>query len=548
MTTALANMVDSAPSTLNTLNELAAALGDDANFSTTVTNNIATKLPLAGGTLTGDLLVSVAAGNPSLTLKTAGAGNNPHINYRAGNSIVFDTMLVASAATDYWRVGYGASGSVTSEFLAVTSAGDVGIGTNSPTTFSGFLTVHQKNASGNAIHLVETAGGVISQTISTDGAGGRVLIGARSNHPTIFTQNDTERMRIDSSGRVGIGVSDPSTALDVNGVINVRTSGFQFGRITTNNTSASDGGLTFQTVSGGSFGEAMRIDGSGKVGIQNSSPSYLLEVGNATQTNSNIFSGRVNGDFIFNLSKANTNLFSIRNNAANTVHLNTQNSANLALGVSTATTTGTIESHLTINSSGNVGIGESSPQGKLHLKKTDTGNSPQNPAGNQLVIENGDSSGSADIQFLSASNGYNHLFFGDASDANVGVLLYDHTNNSMQFTTNTAERLRIDSNGKIFMTEGVPFSWADSSQNVAAEIYGDSSDNLIFRNTSAKTERMRIDSSGNLLVGTTSVISAGLINAEFLGGSKNGIDLKNTNTGNSGAFIGFFNSSGALAG
>ena len=53
--TAIANLADSAPSTLNTLNELAAALGDDANFSTTVTNSIATKLPLAGGTMTGDL-------------------------------------------------------------------------------------------------------------------------------------------------------------------------------------------------------------------------------------------------------------------------------------------------------------------------------------------------------------------------------------------------------------------------------------------------------------------------------------------------------------
>ena len=53
--TAIANLADSAPSTLNTLNELAAALGDDANFSTTVTNSIATKLPLAGGTMTGAL-------------------------------------------------------------------------------------------------------------------------------------------------------------------------------------------------------------------------------------------------------------------------------------------------------------------------------------------------------------------------------------------------------------------------------------------------------------------------------------------------------------
>jgi hypothetical protein len=53
--TQISNLVDSAPSTLDTLNELAAALGDDANFSTTVTNSIATKLPLAGGTMTGSL-------------------------------------------------------------------------------------------------------------------------------------------------------------------------------------------------------------------------------------------------------------------------------------------------------------------------------------------------------------------------------------------------------------------------------------------------------------------------------------------------------------
>ena len=56
--TAVSNLVDSAPGTLDTLNELAAALGDDANFSTTVTNSIATKLPLAGGTMTGNIVMS----------------------------------------------------------------------------------------------------------------------------------------------------------------------------------------------------------------------------------------------------------------------------------------------------------------------------------------------------------------------------------------------------------------------------------------------------------------------------------------------------------
>ena len=42
--TSVANLVDSAPATLDTLNELAAALGDDANFSTTITNSLANKL------------------------------------------------------------------------------------------------------------------------------------------------------------------------------------------------------------------------------------------------------------------------------------------------------------------------------------------------------------------------------------------------------------------------------------------------------------------------------------------------------------------------
>lgn len=41
--TAIGNLVDTAPSTLDTLNELAAALGDDANFATTVATNIGTK-------------------------------------------------------------------------------------------------------------------------------------------------------------------------------------------------------------------------------------------------------------------------------------------------------------------------------------------------------------------------------------------------------------------------------------------------------------------------------------------------------------------------
>ena len=52
VTTAISNLVDSAPGALDTLNELAAALGDDASFSSTVTTSLATKAPLANPTFT----------------------------------------------------------------------------------------------------------------------------------------------------------------------------------------------------------------------------------------------------------------------------------------------------------------------------------------------------------------------------------------------------------------------------------------------------------------------------------------------------------------
>ena len=56
----VSDVIAAAPGALDTLNELAAAIDDDANFATTVTNSIATKLPLAGGTMTGNIVMSGA--------------------------------------------------------------------------------------------------------------------------------------------------------------------------------------------------------------------------------------------------------------------------------------------------------------------------------------------------------------------------------------------------------------------------------------------------------------------------------------------------------
>ena len=65
--TEVSAVIDSAPGALDTLNELAAALGDDANFSTTVTNSLALKAPLASPALTGTPTAPTAAADTNTT-------------------------------------------------------------------------------------------------------------------------------------------------------------------------------------------------------------------------------------------------------------------------------------------------------------------------------------------------------------------------------------------------------------------------------------------------------------------------------------------------
>lgn len=55
VTNKVTELIGGAPGTLDTLNELAAAINDDSNYNSTLTTALATKLPLAGGTLTGHL-------------------------------------------------------------------------------------------------------------------------------------------------------------------------------------------------------------------------------------------------------------------------------------------------------------------------------------------------------------------------------------------------------------------------------------------------------------------------------------------------------------
>jgi len=99
--TQVANLVDSAPGTLDTLNELAAALGDDPNFSTTITTSIATKLPLAGGTMTG----AIAMG----TNKITGLGDPTAAQDAATQNYVTTNFLDLTGGTMTGAIDMGSS-------------------------------------------------------------------------------------------------------------------------------------------------------------------------------------------------------------------------------------------------------------------------------------------------------------------------------------------------------------------------------------------------------------------------------------------------------
>ena len=104
--------------------------------------------------------------------------------------------------------------------------------------------------------------------------------------------------------------------------------------------------------------------------------------------------------------------------------------------------------HALFIDSGNdkIGMFTDSPSGKLHIKTTSSGGTAQSRSA--LVIE--DDGGNADsIQFLSNDSGFQSIFFGDASDNDVGRIAYSHSGNSMRFSVNASESLRIDSGGRL---------------------------------------------------------------------------------------------------
>lgn len=121
---AISALVNSSPATLNTLNELADALGNDANFATTVTNALATKAPIASPVLTGDPKAPTPAQfDNDTSLATTEFVQRALGNFRSDSAqISVDTTLTAAAAGSAYIVT-GAASNITLPTLASASPG-----------------------------------------------------------------------------------------------------------------------------------------------------------------------------------------------------------------------------------------------------------------------------------------------------------------------------------------------------------------------------------------------------------------------------------------
>lgn len=137
--TAIANLVDTAPGTLNTLNELAAALGDDPNFATTVTNSIATKLNSSSYTA-ADVLAKIKTVDGSGSGLDADTLDGLHASEIVPTKALIDALAVDAGTLDgldstaFMKDGIVSDGQILS--INRNTGGATGINWYSPSYYS----------------------------------------------------------------------------------------------------------------------------------------------------------------------------------------------------------------------------------------------------------------------------------------------------------------------------------------------------------------------------------------------------------------------------
>ena len=370
VTTAVSNLVDSAPDSLNTLNELAAAMNDNASFFSTV-------LPLSGGTMTGNI-----AHASDFTLDVGGTilldSGDGIFKFRDDGSdkgritVTSDIISIVNSTQDgdIKFDGLDGSSSITALRLDMSQAGEADF--SGAVKVGGAIVAHQTNKG-----VLEYASNVFKLRAygATSGTGVLAFSTAGGGNSA-----DSEAMRIDSSGRVGIGTSVPSGRL----MVKEDTAGNPARLIISNGGNAQSG-----TTSRLSFYEG-------------------------TDEKSYIERRRDNSGITAFVTPADDNPFVWENTSGEFMRF----------------------------TNSRVGIGTSSPTGKLEIAATGT-----NAAPHIKLVESGDT---REFNIYNDGSGNGRLVLADSDDDTPDTEIVLADNGIIQFKTANSERGRFTSDGLTF--------------------------------------------------------------------------------------------------
>jgi cytoskeletal protein CcmA (bactofilin family) len=391
-------------------------------FETTSTGvDITGTLTSDGLTVDGNATITgnTGAGNFGVTLRNDdGAGHG--VKIRGGNNTAsVDSLVVTKESND-------------SYVLKANSTGDISFYEDTGTTAKFFWDASAEDLTiADAVKFYDdgTAGVVAAET------GHDLELRARSGQNVQIVSGGSEAMRIDSSGNLLVGTTTP----EIRGQSSIEGFAYRDGNSLD---VATTSGLTanFNRMSTDGDIVSFRKNGSivGSIGV--ASGQTALTIGNADTGLS--FQGNQN-DAIF---PYNVSTNALRDNAISLGYSSSRFKDLYLSGKITNDGTGGIQ----IDSSGNVGIGTTSPSRLLHLKADDSC---------LLQLQVGNTTGNCQI------------LFGDSGSTTVGKVLYNHSTNNMSFETNGAEDMRLTSGGDLHVDGNViAYSTTISDERLKTDI------------------------------------------------------------------------------